>query len=119
MDKLLPEYPNEFVHGAAFCPNGERVVTVSRDSTTRLWNAEKGTQIALLPDQERRVWSVAFSPDGKRVLTASVDSTARIFSVFQTTQDLIDHANSIVPRELTPCERKRFFLPVEIGDCPI
>ncbi len=96
-----------------------RVVTVSRDSTPRLWDAEKGTQIALLPGHERQVWNVAFSPDGKRVLTASVDSTARIFSVFQTTQDLIDHANSIVPRELTPCERKRFFLPVEIGDCPL
>ncbi len=110
----------ELVNDAAFSPNGERVVTVSRDSTTRLWDAEKGTQIALLPGHERQVWSVAFSPDGRHVLTASVDRTARIFSVFQTTQDLIDHAKSIVPRELTPCERKRFFLPVEaeVGDCP-
>jgi hypothetical protein len=33
---------------------------------------------------------------------------------------LIDHARSIVPRQLTACERKRFFLPAEsgVGDCP-
>jgi len=53
-------------------------------------------------------------------VTASEDFTARIFNVFQTTQDLIDHARSIVPRQLTACERKRFFLPAEgeVGDCP-
>ncbi len=35
-------------------------------------------------------------------------------------QAMIDHAKSIVPRALTPCERKRFFLPGEgeVGDCP-
>jgi hypothetical protein len=40
--------------------------------------------------------------------------------VFKTTQDLIDHARSIVPRQLTACERKRFFLPAQsnVGDCP-
>jgi hypothetical protein len=33
---------------------------------------------------------------------------------------LIDHARSLVPRELTACERKRFFLPAEsdVDDCP-
>ncbi len=35
--------------------------------------------------------------------------------MFPTTQGLIDHAKAVVPRELTPCERKRFFLPVEGG----
>ncbi len=53
-------------------------------------------------------------------VSVSGDNNARIFPVFPTTQDLIDHARSVVPRELTPCERKRFFLPVEgeVGDCP-
>jgi hypothetical protein len=32
---------------------------------------------------------------------------------------LIDYAKSVVPRKLTPCQRKRFFLPVEgdVGEC--
>ena len=41
-------------------------------------------------------------------------------TVSEVTQAMIDHARSVVPRVLTPCERKRFFLPVEgeVGDCP-
>ncbi len=44
----------------------------------------------------------------------------RAFNAYPTTQALIDHARAIVPRELSPCERKRFFLPVEgeVGDWP-
>ncbi len=34
--------------------------------------------------------------------------------------DAIGSGVAIVPRELTTCERKRFFLPAngEVGDCP-
>ncbi len=44
----------------------------------------------------------------------------RGFRVFSTTQDLIDHAKSIVPCQLMPYGRKRFFLTVEgeVGNCP-
>jgi hypothetical protein len=44
------------------------------------------------------------------VVTASDDGTARLWRVFHTTQELIDYARSIVPRQLTPEERKAFFL---------
>jgi hypothetical protein len=108
------------VYQAAFSPDANRVVTASADGTARVWDAATGGQIAILEGHEADVFSVAFSPDGGRVVTASKDSTARIFDLFQTTQDLIDHARSIVPRQLTACERKRFFLPAEsaVGDCP-
>jgi WD40 repeat protein len=108
------------VYQAAFSPVGNRVVTASADGTTRVWDATTGGQITKLEGHEADVFSAAFSLDGSRVVTASEDSTARLFDVFLTTQDLIDHARSIVPRELTACERKRFFLPTEsaVGDCP-
>jgi WD40 repeat protein len=59
------------------------------------------------------VWSAAFSPDGSKVVTASYDRSARIWRVFRTTQELIDYARSIVPRQLTPEQRKQFFLEAE------
>jgi hypothetical protein len=44
-----------------------------------LWDAETGTEIAVLKAHEAPVRSAAFSPDGKRVVTASYDGTARLW----------------------------------------
>jgi WD40 repeat protein len=64
-------------HISAFSPDGRRVATASRDKTARLWDAETGTEIAVLRGHENSVTSAAFSPDGRRVATASDDHTAR------------------------------------------
>ena len=101
------------VRHAAFSPDGSRIVTASWDYTARLWDATSGKEIAVLGGHEASVSHAAFSPDGGRVVTASDDGTARIFRVFLTTQALIDHARKTVPRQLTPAQRKQFFLDVE------
>jgi hypothetical protein len=44
------------------------------------------------------------------VVTASDDGTARLWAVLPEGQALIDYAKSIVPRQLTPEQRKQFFL---------
>ena len=67
------------VRGAAFSPDGERVMTASREKTARLWSAETGQELAVLRHEDV-VWHAAFSPDGKRVVTASWDQTARLWS---------------------------------------
>ncbi len=76
-------------------------------------------ETSVLRGHTAEVRRAAFSPDGNLIATASSDGTARAFNVYPTTEELIDHARTIVVRELTPCERKRFFLPVEgeVGDC--
>jgi WD40 repeat protein len=89
------------------------VVTASHDRSARLWDAASGKQLAVLQGHEDSVGSAAFSPDGAKVVTASDDRTARIWRVFPTTQALIDYARSIVPRQLTPEQRKQFFLEAE------
>jgi WD40 repeat protein len=103
------------VHQAAFSASGRRVVTVSADGTARIWDAVTGSTIAVLEGDGGDIHSLALSPDGSRLVTASEDSTARVYHLYQTTQALIDHARSILPRELNACERKRFFLPVTNG----
>lgn len=99
-------------YDARFSPNGQRIVTAG-NGISKLWDVATGGEIAALGDHEGWADSAVFDHTGQRVVTAAEDGVTRVFEVFPTTQDLIDHARSIVPRELTPCERKRFFLLVE------
>jgi WD40 repeat protein/class 3 adenylate cyclase len=114
------------VSSAQFSPNGAYVVTASsQDRTVRLWEAQLGREVSVLasPEQEGArpaLTRAVFSSDGTRVAIVSSDASVRMVRVFPTLQDLIAYARHIVPRQLTACERRRFFLPVEgeIGDCP-
>jgi TIR domain-containing protein/WD40 domain-containing protein len=67
------------VNSAQFSPDGQRVVTASRDNTARVWDGASGKPIAERMKHEREVNSARFSPDGQRVVTASRDMTARLW----------------------------------------
>jgi WD40 repeat protein len=102
------------VKNVSISQDGKRVATASEDKTARIWDTTTGKELAVLK-HNRKVNHVSFGPDRKRVASVSEDRTARIWKVFPTTQELIDHARSILPRahqELTLEERKRFFLSV-------
>ena len=95
---------------AVFDPSGARVLTASFDHTARIWDAASGSQLAVLRGHESSVWTAVFDPSGTRVLTASADRTARIWRVFPTVAALVEYARAIMPRALTPAQRKQFFL---------
>ena len=58
------------VNGAAFFPDGQRVVTVGEDRTMRLWDSLTGREL-LSVVHPGPVWHVAVSPDGHSILTSS------------------------------------------------
>jgi WD40 repeat protein len=97
-----------------------RIITASDDGSVRLWDAATGAELSVLGVHTSWVNHVAFDPSGTRIVTASTDQTAQIINVFPSTQALIDHARSVVSRELTQCERKRYFLSVQgtAENCP-
>jgi WD40 repeat protein/class 3 adenylate cyclase len=114
------------VDSAQFSPSGLYVVTASsKDRTVRLWATQSGRQIAVLGSHDEATvllgfTRAAFSSDGTHVAIVSGEKGVRIVRVFQTPKDLIDFARRTVPRELTPCERRSFFLPEDpaTGTCP-
>jgi WD40 repeat protein len=108
------------VQYAIFSHDESRIITASDDGTVRLWDAGTGTELSVLGVHTSWVNHVAFDPGETRIVTASTDQTAQIINVFLSTKALIDHARSVVSRELTPCERKRYFLSVQdvAQNCP-
>ena len=75
---VLPH--DDAVSFAAYSPDGDRIVTASRDNVVRVWNADGSGEPVLLQGHQGQVWSAAFSPDGGHIVTASHDKTARIWN---------------------------------------
>jgi len=69
------------VNGAAFSPDGEFLVTCSKDGTVRLWEVASGKEVRRFIGHTGPTYGAAFSPDGKYILTSSEDETARLWDV--------------------------------------
>jgi WD40 repeat protein len=64
------------VLGAAFSPDGTRIVTIAGNHA-KIWNVANGTLQYTLQGHSEKVWNVSFSRDGKRLLDGVVGSRAR------------------------------------------
>lgn len=67
------------VESVSFSPDGQRLLSASRDGTANVWDATTGRSLATVRHGER-VLQASYSPDGTRFVTASADGTARIWS---------------------------------------
>ena len=72
----------------AISPDGKRIVSGSVDNTVKVWDADKGTEIAHPQGAHRPVTSVAFSPDGKRIVSGSQDKTVKVWDADKGTETL-------------------------------
>jgi WD40 repeat protein len=68
------------VRGAAFSPDGTRLLTWSYDATARLWDVETGTQLRVLQHDDG-VRGARFSADGHRALTWAFDGGVRLWNL--------------------------------------
>jgi WD40 repeat protein len=127
-EQLLKGHTGDIAN-AHFSPSGFYAVTASSiDRTVRLWEVASGREIAILSGEQRELTEgkrgpaktyAAFSPDGTQIVALSGDNDVRLITAFETPQAVIDYARNAVPRELSMCERRHFFLPVEgeVKDC--
>jgi WD40 repeat protein len=67
----------DWVWSVDWSPDGDRIVTSSRDGTIKVWDAHSGELIHTLSGHTDWVKMVAWSPDGTKLATASDDHTVR------------------------------------------
>jgi WD40 repeat protein len=64
------------ISSVAFSPDGQRIVSGSRDKSMRIWNAQTGAAIRNLPTPDGYYDGLAaWSPDGKQILACASGST--------------------------------------------
>ena len=63
----------------AWSPDGNHLVTASRDGTARIWDASTGLERRSLWHNSSSTWiyGLAISPDGKTIVTGSMDEVLR------------------------------------------
>jgi WD40 repeat protein/uncharacterized caspase-like protein len=64
---------------AGFSPDGKKIVSVSVDSTAKVWDAMTGKLLIGLRGHTDVIRFAQFSPDGTKIVTASDDGTAIIW----------------------------------------
>jgi WD40 repeat protein/serine/threonine protein kinase len=77
------------VYGAAWNPDGQRVIVALHDGTARIWKVGDSAEPIVLRGHEGPVLTAAFSPDGTHIVTASSDKTVRVWRVDGSGQPIV------------------------------
>lgn len=92
------------INSVQFSPNGENIITGSRDNTAKIWDTDSGKLLIELKGHRNYVINAQFSSDGKKVITASGDKTAKIWDTNSGNLlvELIGHQYDLITAEFSP-----------------
>ncbi len=86
-----------------FSPDGNNLLTSSRDGTARIWDIKNTRKLPIvLDDHQDWVMTAAYNRDGSQIITGSKDNFIRIWQV--NPSNLAERICELVDRNLTPEE---------------
>jgi WD40 repeat protein len=99
------------ITSADWSPDGGRVVTISTDDTTRLWDAQNGDELLSLSTPLPFFGVQVWSNNGRDLVLGGNGLPPSVWRVWQSTEELVDYAHDCcVFRDLTADEREQFGL---------
>ncbi|MDB5271657.1 MAG: repeat-containing protein [Chitinophagaceae bacterium] len=81
LETVIQKGHNASVKAVALSPDGQYLITGSRDKSAKLWNVASGLELRSYIGHTHTINSVQFSPNGKYLATSSADNTARLWDV--------------------------------------
>lgn len=69
----------DYIKSISFNPDGNKLISASRDHTIRVWDIESGRCIKTIKSHLDSVNSASYSPNGRQIVSASDDKTIRIW----------------------------------------
>lgn len=104
--RSLPAGHSDYVTSWTFSPDGRTIVSGSRDTTVRIWNALTGAEkLPALRGHRDEIEQVIFSPDGTKLVSASKDATIRIWEVLtheESLPSLRGHESAVLSIAFSP-----------------
>jgi WD40 repeat protein/pimeloyl-ACP methyl ester carboxylesterase len=105
------------IFSIAFMPDGEAIVTTSRDNTVKIWSIDGKVSMDLnTGDNNNRVYSVSISPDGKTI-AAKIDKKIKIWNL--DADDLLAQGCNLAEDYLTTSDNQQLcagVLPIKYTD---
>lgn len=86
--KLIFEGHTDTVTEVIFSPDGNLLVSGSKDKTIRIWDVKTGVEINQLEGHSNSITDLAFSPSGNYLASGSSDGTVRLWDVETFRSDL-------------------------------
>ena len=92
----------DHVWDVSYSPDGNHLISASRDGTSILWNA-RGDVVAQLRGHSGQVYSASFSPDGQLIATASEDKTIKIWDLEANLKHTLNgHTDEVIDISFSP-----------------
>ncbi len=89
------------VHALSYTPDGERLISVSRDQTVRVWDRREGRTLQLLRGHARAVTALACAGDNLHLATGDAEGVVLLHSLEQDPQaDVLSGRLRLVTQDL-------------------